>query len=115
MTSLTTSVIQHLVLVLVLVLPVPTKLSKAHAGMAPGGRKKAWIDVPCQTLRFDKLQDHENSVMHKFAVKAEVWQKAMQKASAKQSSAAKDAAQDVLHVICYLIEHNLPLDLFEQW
>ena len=86
-------------------------LCKAHAGMAPGGRKKAWIDVPCHTLRFDKLQDHENSVMRKFAVKAEVWQKDTQKASANHSSAAKDAAQDALRVICYLIEHNLPLDL----
>ena len=51
--------------------------------------------------------------MHKFAIKAKVWQKDMQKASANQSSAAKDAAQDALRVICYLIEHNLPLDLFE--
>ena len=87
------------------------RLCKRHA--LPNARKKAWVDYGCRTLRKDKVSNHEGSDLHKFSVKAELLKKHMDTAALNQNSAVQEIVQDAMRVLCYLVQHNLPLDLFE--
>ena len=86
------------------------RVCKAHYPSVGG--KRAWIDVGCKTLRRDKVLEHEASEIHKLSVRSAVMSDEMKSTASQQKSTAVDVVTDALRIVCFIVDHNLPLSLF---
>ena len=83
------------------------KLCIAHCNVGAGER--CWVDYGCRTLRKDALIAHEKTTQHRDAIKAELH---VDSIAEKMTTEAQAVTEDAMKIVNFIVQHNLPLDLF---
>lgn len=86
------------------------KLCNKHQSHGSNG-SKTWSTAGYRLLRKDKLQLHQDSDQHKYAVTLEMTHNVDHMAS-KISTGAQKSIRDAIKVLYFILQNNLSLDLF---
>ncbi|XP_071144381.1 zinc finger protein 862-like [Mytilus edulis] len=86
------------------------KLCNKHQSHGSNG-SQTWSNVGYKLLRKDKIQIHQDSEQHKYAITLDMAHTVDDMAS-NISTGAQKAVKDALKVLFFILRHHLPLDLF---
>ncbi|CAC5383355.1 unnamed protein product [Mytilus coruscus] len=86
------------------------KLCNKHQSHGSNG-SQTWSTVGYKLLRKDKIQIHQDSEQHKYAITLDMAHTVDDMAS-NISTGAQKAVKDALKVLFFILRHHLPLDLF---
>jgi hypothetical protein len=74
--------------------------------------KNVWATTGCVSLRLDKIKEHESSTDHINSVAIEADQNNVSKCTKNMNNEAQNAICDAIKVLYFMVQDNLPLDLF---
>ena len=75
-------------------------------------KKNIWATTGCKSLRLDVVKEHEGSSEHLNSVNLEVENQNIEECNENMQRDSRKAIADALKVLYYIVNHNLPLDLF---
>ena len=74
--------------------------------------KNVWATIGCVSLRLDKIKEHESSTDHINSVAIEADQNNASKCTENMNNEVQNAIGDAIKVPYFMVQKNLPLDLF---